>query len=377
MRVVQVTTQSSGGPVDHAADVAVTLATRGHESHVVGPWTPRTPAAARAGVEWHVHDVADKRDVTGALAVVRRLHRLQPDIMHLQDRRAGWLGRLLAPFLRGTGCVYTLHGLPDGLADRLPGNVRAAPHRRRDSWYYLHGERWVSRWGRAETVVPSAAVAGFATDDVRLPAARVHVVPNGVDPTAYAGPASDGRGRCRPTVVWVGVMAEVKRLDLLLEAVAAVPDVRLVLAGDGPLRPRVEADVERLGMGERVCLLGRVEDVPGVLDAADVFVLSSAAENLPLALLQAMASGLPVVATAVGGVPEVVRDGVEGVLVPAGDASALAEALQKVCADPDRLRLGVAGRARVEKAFTVGACVDGLERVYTRARSDVAREKEC
>ena len=369
MRVVQVLTQATGGPVEHAVDVAVGLAGRGHDSHVVGPPTARTGAARACGVTWHETPVASKRDARGGVRAARRIVDLRPDVVHLQDRRAGWLGRGLGPLLRrrGAGVVYTLHGVPDGLSDLVAGNARAAERRRRDRWYYLTGERLVSRWGGGRVVVPSAAVAAYAVDSVGLPPSVVDVVPNGVDPCRYA--AADRLGTAAPTAVWVGVLAPVKRVDLLLDAVAAVPDIRLDLVGDGPMRPAVERRCARPDLAGRVDVRGWVADPAARLAAADVYVLTSAAENCPLSLLEAMASGLPVVATAVGGVPEVVRDGIDGFLCRAGDRAAVTAALGRLAADPGLRRdLGASGRQRILDGFTLDHCLDGLLESYRASR---------
>jgi glycosyltransferase involved in cell wall biosynthesis len=370
MRIVQVTTQSVGGPVEHAVDVAIGLAGRGHDSHVVGPRTARTEAATAAGVTWHDVAVASKRDLRGGVASARRLWTLRPDVVHLQDRRAGWLGRGLAPALRArksrTGVVYTLHGVADGLSDLVAGNARAAVRRRRDGWYYLTGERAITRWGGARVVVPSSAVAAYAVEHVGLPREIVDVVPNGVDPARFGG----GRGPTGdPVAVWVGVLAPVKRVDLLLEAVAAVPRLRLILVGDGPLRDEVARRCAVSDLAGRVELAGWVDDPAALLTRADLYVLTSAAENCPLSLLEAMASGLPVAATAVGGVPEVVRDGVDGLLCAAGDVEAMTGALGRLAADPYlRAICGAAGRARILDGYTLDHCLDGLLASYAASR---------
>jgi glycosyltransferase involved in cell wall biosynthesis len=373
-----VTTQTTGGPVDHAIDVAAGLAARGHDSHVVGPRTPRSGRAEAAGVTWHDVPVASKRDVRGGVGAARLLHALRPDVVHLQDRRAGWLGRGLAPALRARdphlGVVYTLHGVADGLSDLVAGNARAADRRRRDRWYYLTGERAVTRWGRARVVVPSSAVARFAVEHVGLAPEVVDVVPNGVDPARIpvalpvavpvAGPADRA-----PLAVWVGVLAAVKRVDLLLDAVAEVPDVRLLVVGDGPLRAEVDCRAQAAGLAGRVELAGRVTDPAPLVAGADLFVLTSAAENCPLALLEAMAAGLPVVATAVGGVPEVVRGGVDGLLVPAGDRAAVASALARLAGDEGlRRRMGASARSRILDGYTLEHCLDGLTASYEASR---------
>jgi glycosyltransferase involved in cell wall biosynthesis len=369
VRIVQLLTQRTGGPVDHAVDVAVGLAARGHDSHLVGPASAGTSRACAAGVTWHPLEMTTKRDLAGGAGVARRLVALRPDVVHLQDRRAGWLGRLLGRRLGTAGLVYTLHGVADGLSDLVPGNALASPRRHRDRWYYLDAERAVSRWSRARVVVPSAAVAGFALDHVRLDPARVDVVPNGVDPVRFA-PAAAAREPRPPTALWLGVLAEVKRVDVLLDAAERAPGLRVLVAGDGPLLPEVERRVTASGLSDRVALLGRVADPAPLFARADLFALTSAAEGCPLALLQAMSAGLPAVATAVGGVPEVVRDGVDGVLCEAGDPAAFAAGLRSMVEDPAaRARMGTSARARILDGFTLDRCVDGLLESYAKARS--------
>lgn len=385
-RVVQVLTQAHGGPVDHAVDVAVGLAARGVDSHVVGPAGPGTARAVDAGVVWHEVAASSKRDLRGLVRLARRLHRLEPDVLHLQDRRAGWVGRLVAPALRRTRVVYTLHGVPDSLSDRVAGNLRVAPRRRRDALYYLHGERWVTRWSGAQVVSPSAAVAAYAVEHVGLPPGRVHVVANGVDPLRFRpGPAAPGAPDAEPdtqpdtqpdthrdaglVVAWIGSLEPVKGLDVLVDALARVDGVQVLLAGDGPQRAHLEARLAAAGLEGRVEVLGRVADPTTVLGRAGALVLTSLAESCPLVLLQAMASALPVVATTVGGVAEVVREGRDGLLVAPGEPADLAAALAALRDDPDRrVRMGATARQRVQAAYTIDHCLDGLGAVYAGCR---------
>lgn len=359
-RVVQVLTQGTGGPVDHAVDVATELARRGVDSHVLGPRPVDAP-----GVTWHATTVAGKTDGRGARDALALLRALRADVVHAHDRRAGWLARLAAPVLAAP-VVYTLHGVPDGLSDLVPGNVRAAGRRRRDRLYYLTGERLVTRWARARVVVPSAAVATYAVERVGLPERAVSVVHNGVDPDRWR-PAPVPGGPV--TVLWSGVLGGVKRVGLLLDALGAVPHARALVVGDGPERGLVERRAAEPALAGRVELTGWLDDPAPAYARAHVLALTSAAENLPLTLLQGMACGLPALATAVGGVPEVVRDGVDGLLVPADDAAALTAALRTLAGDAGlRERAGRSARDRVEQSFSLDRCVDGLERVYAEVR---------
>jgi glycosyltransferase involved in cell wall biosynthesis len=195
--------------------------------------------------------------------------------------------------------------------------------------------------------------------------ARVRTIWNGIDVSrfAYAGPQTGG-----PAVL-VARLSPEKDADTLLRAAALVarddPAFRLEIAGDGVCLPDLRARAAELGLNERVRFLGEVRDVPSLLARASVFVLSSLTEGISLTLLEAMARGLPVVATRVGGNPEVVADGETGLLVPPRDPAALAAALLRVRRDPDHAReLGRAGRRRVEAHFDVCRMVADYESLY-------------
>jgi glycosyltransferase involved in cell wall biosynthesis len=368
MRIVQVITQNSGGPVDHAIDVATELSRRGHDSHLIGPGARFVERLDAAGVTAHDVAVAGKRDVRGAAALLERVRVLRPDVLHCHDRRAGLLGRTFGRLSRTPALVYTLHGVADGLSDLVAGNMRAAPRRRRDPWYYLFAERWIHRATGGRVVVPSHAVAKFAVEFIGLPADRVDVVPNGVDIDRFV--ARPAAGHSGYTAVWLGIMTPVKRLDVLLGAVSEVSGLQLRLLGSGPQQATIAEEIAARGLGDRVRMPGPVADPAAALAESDVFVMTSAAENCPMSVLQAMACGLPIIATRVGGIPEMIRDGVDGLLVPPGDASALADALRVVVADPEAGRtMGKQARERACDEFTTGRCVDGLLETYGRAQS--------
>jgi glycosyltransferase involved in cell wall biosynthesis len=145
---------------------------------------------------------------------------------------------------------------------------------------------------------------------------------------------------------------------------AADPRVYFMAAGQGPLEEEVRAEAETLGLGDRFRVLGYVDDSPGLLAASDVFTLASRVEGLPIALLEAMAMGLPVVATAVGGTPKVVTDGVEGRLVPSGRPDELAAAIGEVTGNAQRRdEMGAAAAKRV-RDFDISAAARHLESLY-------------
>ena len=199
----------------------------------------------------------------------------------------------------------------------------------------------VSYWWAAAIVTPNRETREWFPPGLR---ARTHVIPNPI-PAGPAVAGTDG-GRAGRLIVTVGRLSEEKGHDRLLEAFARVtearPGWRVLIAGDGPLRAGIEALRDRLGLRERVDLPGVVHDVGQLLAQADLYVLASRREVFPMALCEAMASGVPAVAMEYRpGVREILRDGVDGVVVPAGDVSALAAAMARLMDDPaERRRLG-------------------------------------
>jgi glycosyltransferase involved in cell wall biosynthesis len=209
----------------------------------------------------------------------------------------------------------------------------------------------------------------------RIPERAIELVPNGID----ALPAGDGARVRRelgvepdaPLAGAVAVLRPQKGLDVMVRAAAeaarAVPALRLVIAGEGPERARLEALAAELGAAERVTLLGHRSDVPDLLAALDVAVSSSWFEGSPLAILEYMDAGLPVAATRVGGVPDLIEDGVHGRLVEPGDAPALAGALVELLGDRGRAAaMGARGRERRRAEFDLDGTVRRLEGLYAR-----------
>ena len=193
----------------------------------------------------------------------------------------------------------------------------------------------------------------------------IQTIWNGIDRErfGFTGPVADG------PAVFVGRLSPEKDVATLLKAVAIVvgrlPSFRLQLAGQGPCAAELAQLAGALGIGEHVRFVGEVADVPGLLRRASLFVLPSLTEGLPVAVLEAMACGLPVVATRVGGTPEAVVDGRSGLLVPPGDPEQLADALIRVGRDVgSALRMGLAGRRRIEEYFDVRTMVSRYESVY-------------
>jgi colanic acid/amylovoran biosynthesis glycosyltransferase len=213
---------------------------------------------------------------------------------------------------------------------------------------------------------------------------RLVVVPCGVNPSEYTSRDGDGNDRWF-NLLSVGRLVELKGHPVLLAAVAELTrrgvDVRLVLVGEGPLRPRLTTLAAELGIADRVELRGAVahDALPSCYASADAFCLASFAEGLPVVLMEAMAGGLPVVSTQVMGIPELVEDGLSGLLVAPGRADLLADALERLARDPALRRdMGQRGRARVLERHDVAVSAEALLAKFRSALScDRASVREC
>lgn len=206
---------------------------------------------------------------------------------------------------------------------------------------------------------------------------REVVIPNGIELPECPGPAERARARAELGVtaddVVVGVVGRLspqKAHHVLFEAVARclpdVPSLRLVVIGDGGLGPKLHRLAEQLGIGHRTTFLGTRRDVPLLLPGLDVSCLSSVHEGVPIALIEAMAAGVPIVASDCGAVRDIVDDGEQGYLVPVGDVGRLADRLRLLAGDPGlRARLGKAGRARAEREFSIEQTARAYEDLLT------------
>jgi glycosyltransferase involved in cell wall biosynthesis len=225
--------------------------------------------------------------------------------------------------------------------------------------------------GIGRVIAVSAEIARRLRSAFAWPERKIEVIRNAVETDPFRR-VVDPRlrlelagGRDRPVVLTVARLDRQKGHPYLLEAAARVPDARFVLAGAGPERGALEARATALGLGDRVAFLGHRADVPELLAASDVVVLPSLYEGLPLSLLEAMAAGKPVVASAIPGNDEAVRDGETGLLVPPRDPDALAAAIRTIIGYPALAgRLGAAARASVEERFSLTSMVDSVVAIY-------------
>lgn len=278
------------------------------------------------------------------------------DLVHTHGMAAHQYGGLAARLAR-LPSVHTKHGRDagGGVLTPLKNHLRS--------------------WLSDRLVAVSADAREVLLRRERVPARKVQVIRNGIDAARYCealpGPVAAlrrelGLAPGEAVVGSVGRLAEIKRYRDLLAAVAqlAVPP-RLLLVGEGPERPRLEAQARALGIAARLTLAGRQADVRPWLQLMDCFVLCSRSEGTAVALLEAGASAVPAVVTAVGGNPEVVADGESGLLVPVGQPAALAHALAGLLADPARRRtLGQGARVRIETHYSLARTLHEYDELY-------------
>jgi len=286
-------------------------------------------------------------DFLALVQLLRVFRSIRPRVVHVHSSKMALLGRIAARLTGVPLVVYTVHGWAIREYHSLPAQ-----------WLYAWLERLGSRL--SDSVV---CVAKYERDKalrLRLaPPEKLCVIYNGVAPP----PAERGRLRAElslpeeiPLVVGAGRLARPKDPLGFIRMAEAVskrfPRARFVWLGDGPLMEACRRETYHRGLEDRLWFLGNRPDIRVLLNDADLFVLPSYAEALPLVILEAMWAGKPVVATPVGGVPELVDPGVNGLLVPPGDPGALAAAVEEVLGDPERWRLaGEAGRRKAATLF--------------------------
>jgi N-acetyl-alpha-D-glucosaminyl L-malate synthase BshA len=381
LRVGVVCFSTFGGSGVIATEIAIDLARRGHAVHVFSDDLPgrmdaRVQAAAAQLVFHRVSPPAYPQlkqspytlALTSKIVEVSRRERL--DLVHahyaLPHAVAAHLARQVLVAEGGAPLapriVTTLHGTDITLVGTDPSFLPLTRFSIASSDAVTTPSRWLAGATHVALGVPDAIA--------------IDVIPNFVDVDRFT-PAADaeraGRGGGPPVIVHVSNFRPLKRLDDVVEVFArvrAARPARLCLIGDGPERARIEAAIAARGLGADVELLGERADLPALLRGADVFLLPSEIESFGLAALEALACGVPVVASSVGGLPEVVTDGEVGFLRPVGDVAAMATAVARLLDDqPLRRRMGTAARRLVESRYALGPAVDRYLDVYLRVLS--------
>lgn len=310
---------------------------RDHEVWVAAP----TEGALAARLDTPVLSIPRGNNPLAAIQLAAHVRRVRPDLVAAQTSHA--------------------HGLC-----ALAG-LRPVVHRRVD---FAVGRSVGSRWkyGRARLYLAVSRGVARVLEAGGVPAGLIRVVHDGVEPLEPATAAPDLAGP-GPLVGAVGALVDHKAHWVLVEAMALLPDVRCVIAGEGHRRSALEARIDRLGVGDRVRLLGQRRDIAAVFAALDLFVHPSVEEGMGQVVVEAMAAGVPVLVSDAGGLPEVVGDRAE--TVPAGDPRRLAEAI--------RARLGREASVetailRARQRFSVDAMVEGTLAAYMEALDGASDE---
>jgi glycosyltransferase involved in cell wall biosynthesis len=363
-----------GGPALHASLLTERLDPGRYDSLLVagsqGPWEGNYLALHQRPRERLVHLPAlgreiSVRDATALVALLRLIRRERPLIVHTHTAKAGALGRLAAWLARVPVVVHTYHG------HVFRGYFSPAKTR-----FFVALERWLARrTDRLLSVSPQVRRElldlGIGTPE------RSAVVPLGLDLDPFLNGGGPGRLRrelgiepAAPVVAIVARLVLIKAHEVFLEAASIVsrrrPDARFLVVGDGERRAELEALVDRLALGGAVHFLGWRRDLPAIYGDVDVVALTSRNEGSPVSLIEAMAAGRPVVATRVGGVPDLVEHGVNGYLAEPDQPAALAEALLALLTDPGRREaFGGAGRKRVYPAFAADRLLRDIDELYT------------
>jgi glycosyltransferase involved in cell wall biosynthesis len=368
-----------GGPALHVSYLSAGLRERGYETILVAGSVGQGEqsmayVADDLGVSVvtvpHLHrEISPVRDLLATIRLARIIRAERPAILHTHTAKAGAVGRvaaLLAGRRRPPIIVHTFHG------HVLRG-------------YF--GRLWTGVFRLLERVLARitdvlVAVSPEVRDELVAfgvaPATKFRVIRLGIELDERLSPDGAARAETRRVmgvaderfvVGWIGRMTAVKRTDVVLESFRRLRDegvdAVLCMVGDGPDRQSVENLAGGLGIMRDSLFPGYQEDVGPFFAAFDVFVLPSGNEGTPVTAIEALASGCPVVATRVGGVPDVVTDGEDGFLVDPGDVEGLAASLARLANDPAlRARMGGAGRERMRSRYAVDRLIDDVDRLY-------------
>lgn len=361
-----ITDLAVGGAENQVQDLARLLTSKGWKVSIVSLMPPSIPVGDLLAAGIDVEDLHLRRGSWNPWSIVRFRHivrRRRPRLVHSHMVHANLLARITRPLSGSVPLISTSHNVHEG------GRLRTLALRLTD------------RLSTRTTHVSRTGLSRYLRESVVDPA-RAMWIPNGVDLDRFS-PSRSRRTTLRQELglsderfVWLSVasLTRQKGHDRLLHAFAQLPDDPvLVVAGVGPESSSLQELAQRLGVQDRVRFLGVRSDPEALMDAADAFVLSSRWEGLPLVLMEAAASQLPVVAIDVGGCRELVHDGVTGFLVPPDDGGRLARAMGGLmgASEAERQKLGEAGRSLMQSQFDIEAVVARWEDVYRQvARTD-------
>jgi glycosyltransferase involved in cell wall biosynthesis len=315
--------------------------------HRRGAWLERAEECAASVAEFPLRGFGRAGTLTLARQFIAWCRARGIALVHTADRYANIFGLPAA----------ALGGVPVRIGNRREINPHNSP---------AHIGLQRAAYGCAHVIVANCAAAADRLAAERVPNSRIRVVPNGIDLAAYAARMHEAPIR---RIVTVANLRQEKAHEVLFEAAPIVlqrcPDAEFIIAGDGPRRHELEGLARARGIGSHVRFIGHTDDVPSLLASSDMFVLPSRSEAFPNSLIEAMAAGLPIVATRVGGIVELVENQRTGVLVQPDDPRALGHAiLDLIQWRSHAARLGRAARADVENRYSWDRMISSFERLY-------------
>jgi len=357
-----------GGMQNHTAELTRALDRHGIVQTVLTTRPPTAPYFQRLGDHSRVIRVGlplrcFRQLYAPQAAIIAPILALRADLVHVH------LGEDLAVIPLGSA-VARLHHLPLVLTIHTSLHHTLAVSNLRSAVLKTLGspiERWGEHFAEAVLVITPRLHRLLLSEGVEED--RIHVIPPGVNPSLFEGPFEDPfSGVGKPRVVFVGRLAPQKGVSTLVEAAGLLkdPSAQVLLVGDGPERPKLEREAKRIGVGDRVRFLGFFahDRLPAVLAHADLLVLPSLYEELGTVLLEAMQAALPIVASRTGGIPDVIEDGINGLLVPPGEPEALAHAINHLLADRDLARRLSEGARERAKDYDWEVLAERVLRVY-------------
>ncbi|MFZ5652159.1 MAG: glycosyltransferase family 4 protein [Bacillota bacterium] len=369
IRVMHVVRPSDGGIKNHILTLIGRSSREVFHHMVACPPGVTADAFSGRGIPTFLLPLKDGISLSSDMTAVKNLayhfRENRVDIAHCHGFKAGLVGRLAALLAGVPAVVMTLH---NSIVFSSRGSLWK-------NTIYTKGERILSCLTDRYIAV-SGDLAGEITARSRVSPGKVTVIYNGINGYHFGFPP-DRRYLERTTGIPAGhkVVGTVARLapqkavgDFIKAAsiLSRLEGVSFLVVGDGPLREELERESRELSLSGRLFFAGERRDVDRIMPCLDVFVLTSLSEGLPLALLEAMGSGCPVVATRVGGVPEVVSDGVSGLLLEPGDVPGIARSIEMLICNREKSRqMGTEGKKMLAESFTAGKMASAIERVYT------------
>lgn len=333
-------------------------------------------AARSLGIKVHVvpqlvRDISPFRDVMALVKLIKLIKKGRYQVIHCHTSKAGFIGRLAARLAGATKTVYSPHG-----------TIFTGYFSRPKTWLFVLLERFAAKYSTRIVTLTANEIEQFLAHGIG-DRGQYEYIYNGVDIDLLGRNSIGHEGKRKElgisgddfVISCAGRLVSVKGQRYLIEAAAKLeheaPNLKVILMGAGPNAAELRGRCRNLGMAERVFFLGQRDDVAAIMASSDLYVQPSLNEGLGLAIIEAMALGKAVVASRVGGIPEVVDDGRGGILVPPGDSDSLARAIMELYSDPQRRKtMGEAGFMRATETFSIEAAVNRTRGLYEKIIND-------